>query len=439
MIDDFLATRPLSAHLILIPTTRSAKKSSEAINSIRAYLAQAVESRRPASRTGSGCSPKASSAARVHVISAEMDLCKLPTVYKAASKLVNGDIRDPTGVIADGSPVSIPRLDVVICNAGYGGWSGLDWILLAKQALAEGPSQACTFPLFKAALPSSTLPPQELGGEKSGEVQPQLAEVFTANVFGHYILAHQLLPLLSRAEGAVEPAGRVIWTSSIDAEERHLSLSDIQGFQSKAPYESSKRITDLISVASDLPSVQKASASYFISDDLTPGQQAKKPRFYLTHPGIVCTPLFPLNAVLYFLYNLAMYLCRYLGSPWHTVETYIAACSAVWVALASQEELDSLHAHRVKWGSACDRAGRAAPKKTEVEGWGWEGKVEDAEAIRNDTAEGIQRKLKGRKWSAVELTEEKRAKFEEEAATCWEELEKLRAVWEGLLAPTKKV
>lgn len=432
MIDDFLATRSLSSHLILIPTTRSAKKSSEAINSVRAYLAQAVKSTRLAARMGQGHDPR-TAANRVHVISVELDLCKLPTIYTAASKLVKGDIKDPTGVIANGAPVSIPRLDVVIFNAGYGGWSGLDWPVLAQQVFTRGPAQSFTFPQFKAALLSGTLPPQELGAERSGEAQPELAEVFTANVFGHYIFAHQLLPLLSRAEDAAEAAGRIVWTSSIDAEEHHLSLSDFQGFRSKAPYESSKRITDLISVSSDLSSVQRASASYFTSPELTPGQQARKPRFYLTHPGIVCTPLFPLNAFLYFWYYLAMYLCRYLGSPWHTVETYVAACSAVWVALASQEELDSLHAHRVKWGAACDRHANAAPKKTEVEGWGWEGKVEDAEAIRDDTAEGIQRKLKGRKWDAVELTEEKRARFEDDAVACWKELERVRGVWEGIL------
>ncbi|KAK6066596.1 3-ketosteroid reductase [Seiridium cupressi] len=436
MIDDYLATRSLSSHLILIPTTRSAKKSSEAINSIRAYLTQAVQSKKLVARAGPQYSPQAA-ASRVHVVSVELDLCKLPTIYQAAHRLVNGDVRDPTGVVANGGPLSIPRLDVAIFNAGYGGWSGLSWPAFIHQTFAVGPAQAYTFPSFKAALLSSTLPPQETGREKSPDSQPPLAEVFTANVFGHYILAHQMLPLLSRSEGAREPAGRIVWTSSIDAEERHLSLSDIQGFQSKAPYESSKRITDLISVTADLPSVEKVSAAYFTSPSLAPTQQAKKPRFYLTHPGIVCTPLFPLNAFLYFWYYLAMYLCRYLGSPWHTVETYIAACSAVWVTLAPQEELDSINAHRVKWGSACDRLANAAPKKTEVEGWGWEGKVEDAEAIRDDTAEGIQRKLKGRKWDAVELTEEKRAKFEEDAVECWTELERLRTLWEGILKEGK--
>lgn len=439
MIDEFLATRSLSSHLILIPTTRSAKKSAEAIHTIRAYLTKTVQQ-----------SPKLASRGihtvqdRVHVVSVEVDLCKLPTIYQAAHRLVHGEVRDPTGAICGGDNVAIPRLDAIILNAGYGGWSGLNWPLFAKQTFTEGPAQAYAFPKFKIALPSNTLPPQDIGDDKTisspkqQQQQPALAEVFTANVFGHYILAHQLLPLLSRPQeegstAAPIPPGRIIWTSSIDNEESLFSISDFQGFQSKGPYESSKRITDLISVTGDLPGVRKASAAYFNSPALPADRQARKPRFYVTHPGIVPTPLFPLNAFLYFWYYLAMYAARYLGSPWHTCETYVAAVSAVWVALAHQEELDSLNAHRVKWGSACDRWGNAMVKKTEVPGWGWEGRVEDAEALEKDTAQGILRKLKGRKLDAVDLTEDKLAKFEEDAVACWEELEKLRLAFEEIL------
>ncbi|KAF7527149.1 hypothetical protein G7054_g10559 [Neopestalotiopsis clavispora] len=386
MIDEFLATRSLSSHLILIPTTRSAKKSAEAIHTIRAYLTKTVQQ-----------SPKLASRGihtvqdRVHVVSVEVDLCKLPTIYQAAHRLVHGEVRDPTGAICGGDNVAIPRLDAIILNAGYGGWSGLNWPLFAKQTSPRGRRRP-----------------------------------------------HQLLPLLSRPQeegstAAPTPPGRIIWTSSIDNEESLFSISDFQGFQSKGPYESSKRITDLISVTGDLPGVRKASAAYFNSPALPADRQARKPRFYVTHPGIVPTPLFPLNAFLYFWYYLAMYAARYLGSPWHTCETYVAAVSAVWVALAHQEELDSLNAHRVKWGSACDRWGNAMVKKTEVPGWGWEGRVEDAEALEKDTAQGILRKLKGRKLDAVDLTEEKLAKFEEDAVACWEELEKLRLAFEEIL------
>ncbi|KAI1845983.1 hypothetical protein JX265_000909 [Neoarthrinium moseri] len=423
LMDDFLATRSLSSHLILIPTTRSAKKSCETIESLRAYLTKSAKSKKLANRSGDGYYPHWVTD-RVHILSAELDLCKLPSIYSAAAKLLNGELRDPTGVIAGGNPLSIPWLDAVVCNAGYGGWSGLDWLGVASQVFSVGVMQSFTFPSFKVALPSSILRPQEVGGEKAQESQPEMGEVFTANTFGHYILVHQLIPLMSRAS---TPA-RVIWTSTVDAEEHHLDLDDLQGLRSRAAYESSKRLTDMISLSSSLPSVQKVSSSYFSSPS-----GGSKPRFYLTHPGVVCTPLFPLNAFLYFWYYLAMYVCRFLGSPWHTVETYVAACSAVWLALAPQDELEAENAERVKWGSACDRFGNDGPKKSEVEGWGWEGKIEDAEAIRQDPSEGIRRKLVGRKWDAVELTQEKRYKFEEDAVVCWRRLEELRTQWEDIL------
>ncbi|KAI0133595.1 hypothetical protein BJ170DRAFT_168017 [Xylariales sp. AK1849] len=428
LIDDFLATRSFSSHLVLIPTTRTTKKSRETIESLRAHLVKAAQSQRTNKRAGLG-SPQ-TAIDRVHILAVELDLCKLPSIYAAASKLAKGEIRDPTGVVAGGEPVSVPRIDVALFNAGYGGWLGVDWLGLARQFLAVGMVQATTFPWFKIPLPSNTLPEQEFSGAESRDKsQPQLAEVFTANLFGHYILAHELLSLFSRPSSSGQPPARIIWTSSIDAETHHLNFDDFQALQSQAPYESSKRITDLICVTSDLPSVKRASSSYFSSSSVSE-KQTIKPQFYLSHPGVVCTALFPLNVVIFYGYYLAMYLSRLLGSPWHTVDSYTGACSAVWLAMATQEDLDAQNAQRIKWGSSSDRLGRDAPKKTEVEGWGWEGKIEDAEALRRDESQGILRKMTGRKWDCVELTEEKRIKFEEDAVRCWQKLEELRAEWE---------
>ncbi|ORY61207.1 uncharacterized protein BCR38DRAFT_476006 [Pseudomassariella vexata] len=428
LIDEFLATRSVSSHLILIPTTRSTTKSSETIHVLRAHLTKAVGSRNLRARPGYNAQ---SAINRIHLFSVELDLCKLPSVYEAAERLDRGDIRDPTGITAGGQPVAIPRLDAVLLNAGYGGWSGLSWLEFARQFFSVGMVQATTFPSFKVAIPSKALPPQEISTSEvqAKEDQPQLAEVFCANVFGHYILAHELLPLLSRSSPDETPA-RVVWTSSIDAEERHLDFDDFEALRSHGPYESSKRITDLISLTADLPRAQKASASFFTNPEVP---KAIRPKFYLSHPGIVCTCLFPLNAVLFVGYYMAMYISRWLGSPWHVVNSYLGACATVWLALADQATLDAENAQHVKWGSSCDRLGRSAAKKTEVEGWGWEGKIEDAEALKQDDDAGILRKLKGRKWDAVELTDGKRKKFEDEAVGCWQELERLRVLWESVL------
>lgn len=380
--------------------------------------------------------------ARVHVLSIQVDLCDLRSIHAVAEQLINGKVTDPTGVIPD---VSIPRLDAALFNAGLGGWEGLDWLEFGRQFLRVGLVQSTTFPSFKKALPAAVLDTQNLlGGEepKSGSPPPKLAEVFCANIFGHYVLAHELLPLLSRSNASEAP-GRVVWTSSIDAGYDHLDFDDFQATKYMAPYESSKRITDLLSLTADLPSVQGASASFFnSSSSSTTGDNSKnskpvRPRFYLSHPGIVCTPMFPLNWFLFFWYRVVMYLARFCGSPWHTAEVYPGACATAWLALAEQSTLDALDAHHVKWGSSASRTGFVAPKKTEVDGWGWEGRIEDEETIKRDDAPGHLHKTKGRKWDAKPLTEAKKKQFEADGKRCWTELERLRMAWEAALGRKK--
>ncbi|OTA92848.1 hypothetical protein M434DRAFT_396116 [Hypoxylon sp. CO27-5] len=430
IIDEFLASRSLSSHLILIPTTRSVSKSRDTVLSLRAHLEKTARtSKQLRSRAGPDYDPK-STISRVHILSVQLDLCDLRSIYSAADQLVHGEVTDPTGLIQN---VKIPRIDAALFNAGIGGWSGLDWVELARQFCSIGLMQSCTFPSFKKAAPAAVLDQKKLLGDSARNLKtqpPELAEVFCANVFGHYILAHELLPLLSRSQPDELP-GRVVWTSTIDAGWDHLSFDDFQARKFKPPYESSKRITDLMCLTANLPSVQKVSAPYFNSP--AAADKPIKPRFYLTHPGVVCTPLFPLHPILYFFYYWAMYLARWLGSPWHPVGPYLGACATAWLALADQETLDSLRAERVKWGTSATRLGHVAPKKTEVEGWGWEGKVEDREALENEKAQGVLGKLKGRKWDAVDLTEDDRARFEEDGLRCWTELERLRAAWEDAL------
>ncbi|KAI1482112.1 hypothetical protein F4774DRAFT_417159 [Daldinia eschscholtzii] len=430
IIDEFLASRSLSSHLILIPTTRSVSKSRDTILSLRAHLKKtAKNSQQLRSRAGHDYDPQ-TAISRVHILSIQVDLCDLRSIYSAAKQLVRGTVSDPTGVVTG---VKIPRLDAAIFNAGIGGWAGLDWCLFAKQFAQVGIAQSCTFPIFKKALPAATLDQRKLLGDSVSDLKtppPELAEVFCANVFGHYVLAHELLPLLSRSQPS-EPRGRVIWTSTIDAGHEHLNFDDFQAQKSRPPYESSKRITDLLCLTEDLPNVQKVSSAYFSSS--ATADKPIKPRFYLSHPGVVCTPLFPLSWILYWAYYAAMYLARWLGSPWHPVEPYLGACAPTWLALADQDSLDELNAERVKWGTSATRSGRVAPKKSEVDGWGWEGKIETRDVLKRDPTPGVLHKLRGRKWDAEDLTEDKRMQFEEDGRKCWAELERLRIAWEEAL------
>lgn len=439
LIDTFLATRSLTSHLVVIPTTRSPKKSAETIALLRKQLRRTASSdalsTSIASRASSSYSHPRDTLKRVHILSVQLDLCDFTTIHKAADQLVNRTLSTPA--LADDvdfevlKDVKIPRLDAVVLNAGIGGWTGVDWLKAVKNFLTSGWIQATTWPEFKAAESGYTvnpLPTQTKG--KAAVDAPVLGQVFCANVFGHYLFAHAILPLLSRPLGSDVLPGRIIWESSIEPAWGDFSLDDFQGTKTNAPYENSKRLTDVMCLSVDLPSVRQSAAPYFETRD----KAATKPKIYLAHPGIVVTTIFPLALVLFYAYRAAMYVSRWIGSPWHTVSSYNGAAAMVWLALTDQETLDAEHAQNIKWGSATDFWGNSLVKKTEVDGWGWEGRVEDKEALARDDAAGVLRKIRGRRSDAMFLTEEKRVEFEEMGAECWKEMEKMREEWEQRLA-----
>ncbi|KAJ4210562.1 3-keto-steroid reductase [Fusarium falciforme] len=259
--------------------------------------------------------------------------------------------------------------------------------------------------------------------------KPLLGEVFTACVFGHYILAHQLLPLLSRRSESETP-GRIVWSSSLEAVRNVFDTSDFQCFKGDGPYESAKRLTDVLSLTATLPSASIYSNRFFTPDDPEEAREKPvRPRMYLTHPGIVASTLFPVPWFLMWAYELALVISRWLGSPWHTVDSYSGSKSPAWIALQEQSTLDELDAERVKWGSSSNRHLQVEVKKTEVEGWGWEGKVEDATSFKEDTAVGVFRKTIGRKRGAVDVTKEDIVEFEELGVETWKKMEELRDTW----------
>lgn len=97
-----------------------------------------------------------------------------------------------------------------------------------------------------------------------------------------------------------------------------------------------------------------------------------------------------------------------------------------------QASLDARDAERVKWGSSVDSELREGVKRTEVGGWGWEGRPVDQESIRADSAVGALHMSVGRHWEGADTTEEDVKKFEELGKGAWKEMERLRSVWEEL-------
>lgn len=158
IIDEFLATRSLTSHLILLPTTRSKTKSLDTIRALRDYTARAAQTS-PSLRSRVGDSYNwQDTARRIHVLSLQLDLCDLRGVYAFAERLVGGTLSNPQGLEGEYlRDVRVPRLDSVVFNAAFGGWSGCDFPKAIWVMLTQGFVQSVTWPTFKIALPTCIL------------------------------------------------------------------------------------------------------------------------------------------------------------------------------------------------------------------------------------------------------------------------------------------
>ncbi|KAI4215876.1 MAG: hypothetical protein LQ351_001864 [Letrouitia transgressa] len=393
LIDEFVHTRPNSHSLRLIITTRDKAKSHDTITKLRDYIFR--------KRKHHKASEKTPLVPKVYLQSEQVDLNYLPSVLSLSKKLLR----------------SLPKLDSIILNAGYGGFTGIDW-LNALWTIPTNFPQSVTYPTFKIGAVGLITQPQTPNQGTGATSPPQLGQVFCSNVFGHYLLTHALAPLFSNAS---HNPGRVIWLSSLEAFESSLSVSDIQGLRSPIAYESTKRLTDVLALTSSLPSTQP-----FVRRFLPSRSDHRPPKQYVAHPGICVTNILPLpEFILVFIVASVFYLARWLGSPWHTVTAYMGACAPVWLALSSQEELDATEDRKGagKWGSSTNVWGEERVIRTEVEGWGMGGKVGDN---RNS-------QRRARPLHVTELTEEKREEIEEVGRACWKEMERLREEWENIL------
>jgi 3-keto steroid reductase len=320
-------------------------------------------------------------------------------------------------------------------NAGIGGWSGLNWPQAIWHVMTDL-LHATTWPVYKLSVVGTLTERQTKLPE-----EPPLGAVFCSNVFGHYMLAHNLMPLLRRS-GKPNGPGRVIWISSVEPTKDDFDVHDIQGFKAPAAYNSSKVLTDLLSLTSDLPStapwansflsISDSDASIPPSDVTAEPRDGPTPKIYLCQPGIFGTGIVPLPFILFWTMIGSFFFARWLGSPWHTIWAYTAACAPVWLALSPQSVLDEAEepyrrhgGGLVKWGSSTDRLGRERPVCTEVDGWGYGGVV--GAAILEEDAR------RRRKRGVKDATAEEKIHFEECGRRCWQEMEQLRIQWEKLL------
>ncbi|KAH3661837.1 hypothetical protein OGAPHI_006015 [Ogataea philodendri] len=223
------------------------------------------------------------------------------------------------------------KIDYLFINAAQGVYAGIDWIQATKEVLAN-PVKASTFPTYKI----------QRVGVKSRD---GLGLVFQANVFGPYYFVQQLAePLLSKS-----PSPKVVWISSIMSKPSYLSFADLQLLQSDISYEGSKRLVDLLHLAT----YKDLHTKYGITQ-------------YLTHPGIFTSFSFfqYLNPFTFYGMLLMFYVARLFGSPWHNISGWTAANAPLFACLKAHPAHDS---QEKKYGSACSYNGKEYLKVTDVD------------------------------------------------------------------------
>ncbi|EEB08102.1 3-keto sterol reductase [Schizosaccharomyces japonicus yFS275] len=218
------------------------------------------------------------------------------------------------------------KLDYVYLNAGAWDLAGIDWVKAIFSTLLN-PIQALTHPTFYRETSGRTT--------KDG-----MGFIFQSNVFGHYYLKKRLEEL-----GVLQKATKLVLTSSLVAEPDSLNLKDIECVSGDKPYQSSKRILDIL----HFNEVEKGCCKYMQ---------------FLSHPGLCTTGMYEtfIGPIMVFFAKLGFWFCRLLGSPWHTISPYIAAFSFIWLALYGTKEDES-----VKWGSGTTRLGKECLRRTPVD------------------------------------------------------------------------
>lgn len=138
-------------------------------------------------------------------------------------------------------------IDLLFLNAGIMLTNGID--------LKKGVVNILTRPSYVARTGGDILK-QPIGST----TDDGMGLVFACNVFGHYSMVKLLTPLLQKST----VGGRVVWCSSTTAIPEFFDYVDYQGILGRNPYESSKRLCELISMAMQ-PKLEELGIYTFVS------------------------------------------------------------------------------------------------------------------------------------------------------------------------------
>ena len=165
-------------------------------------------------------------------------------------------------IFSDNLRSKYKSLSSIICNAGNGSFTGIDWISAIKQVVLH-PVDGLTYPNYKL----------QSKGEKTDD---NLGWVFQTNIFGHFVLIKELQSLLEAEFNNYGTQSSVLWMSSLEAGKFDYDISDFQLLNNDKSYECSKYLTEALAIGLN---------DYYSSRGLHITS-------YIVHPGVVWSSIF---------------------------------------------------------------------------------------------------------------------------------------------------
>ncbi|KAJ3119486.1 hypothetical protein HK098_005399 [Nowakowskiella sp. JEL0407] len=196
--------------------------------------------------------------------------------------------------------------------------------------------------------------------QRIGEVTSDgIGMSFMANVLGHYIILRELEGLLHTTEYG---EARVMWVGSTTGIPKYFNVNDIHCLHGDHPYESSKRLLDLLILK--LSPMYRLQIPFSDSNKLIGNtHKVTSPiHMFSTSPGAVATNIvgLPIPSFLFLLAFLVMRLC---GLPGSNGTAFYAA--TVYLYLANHAEIAELST-AIKYESSVSRFGRMFVTRDEI-------------------------------------------------------------------------
>ncbi|KAJ3119916.1 hypothetical protein HK098_005024 [Nowakowskiella sp. JEL0407] len=273
---------------------------------------------------------------------------ELSMIGRELLPIITVDLANPTSIFAACRQIKneFKSINTFIFNAGY--------MPIERMIFSYGIYNMFTDPVYL----------MKTGGDmmvqRIGEVTKDgIGLCFMANVLGHYIMLRELEGLLQATE---DGEARVIWVGSSTGMPKFFDINDMHCLRGKHPYESSKRLLDLL--------ILKLSPMYRLQVPFSDTASAANVHsvtspihMFTTSPGSVATNIigYPMLTFLFVVNFFIMRLCGFTGStgtPFYAATAYLYLTNYVAIG-----ELSTA----IKYESSVSRFGRMFVGKYKIE------------------------------------------------------------------------